>query len=72
MQKQQSALIVIFKLISIILIVLDTVNLQFQWPFVPISLRPLLGIVAAHVLVTVRSSCSNFSTWCFSIYETAQ
>ena len=32
-------------LISIILIVLSTVDLQFQGWFVPISLRPILGIV---------------------------
>ena len=68
----QSALRVIFKLISIILIVLGTVNLQFQWLFVPIPLRPVLGIVRAHVLVTVWSSCSNVSTWCFNIYKAAQ
>ena len=59
----QSALTVIFKLVvggltSVILIVLGTVNLQFQGPFVPISLWPVLGIVAAHVLGTVWSSCS--------------
>ena len=47
-----SALTVILKLViggltSIILIVLSTVNLQFQGQFVPISLRPVLGIVAA-------------------------
>ena len=51
----QSVLTVIFKLViggltSAILIVLGTVNLQFQGPFVPVSLRPVLGIVAAHVL----------------------
>ena len=42
----------------VLLIVLGTVNLQFQGPFVPISLRPILGIVAAHVLGAVCSSCS--------------
>ena len=46
----QSVLTVIFKLvigglISIILIVLGTVNLQFQGPFVPICLRLILSIV---------------------------
>ena len=51
MQKQQSSVTVIFKLVvtgqtSIILVVLGTVNLQFQGPFVPISLRPILRIVA--------------------------
>ena len=54
----QSALTVIFKFVvdgltSVILIVLGTVNLQSQGPFVPISLRPVLGIVIAHVLGTV-------------------
>ena len=51
MQKQQSSVTVTFKLVvtgrtSIILVVLGTVNLQFQGPFVPISLRPVLRIVA--------------------------
>ena len=59
----QSALTVIFKLViggltSIILVVVGTVNLQFQGPFVPISLWPVLGIVAGIVLGTVWSSCS--------------
>ena len=59
----QSALTVILKLVirgltSIILIVLTTVNLQFQGQFIPISLRPVLGIVAAYVMATVWSSCS--------------
>ena len=63
MQKPQSALIVIFKLVisgltSVILIVLGTVNLQFQGPFVLISLRPVLRIVAAYVMSTVWSSYS--------------
>ena len=48
----QSALTVIFKVVmggltSAILIVLGGVNLKFQGPFVPISLRPVLRIVAA-------------------------
>lgn len=59
----QSALTVIFKLVtgdltSVIVIVLDTVDLQFQGPFVPISLRPVLRIVAADVVSTVWWSCS--------------
>ena len=59
----QLALTVILKLVisgqtSIILIVLSMVNLQFQGQFVPISLRPVLGIVAAYVMATGRSSCS--------------
>ena len=41
------------------MIVLGTVNLQFQGPFAPISLRPILSTVAAYVLSTVWSSCSS-------------
>ena len=57
------SLTVIFKsviggLTSIILIVLGTVNLQFQGPFVSISLRPVLRIVAVYVMSIVWSSCS--------------
>ena len=71
----QSALIVIFKLIisgltSIILIVLDTVSLQFQGPFVPMSLRSILEIVAAHIWVQPGHHGVNF-TWCFGVYKTA-
>ena len=63
MQEQQSALTVIFKLVtggltSIILDLLGTVNLQFQGPFVPISLRPVFRIVAASVVGEVWPSCS--------------
>ena len=63
MQEQQSALTVIFKLVtggltSIILVLLGTVNLQFQGPFVPISLWSVLGIVAAFVVGAIWSSCS--------------
>ena len=59
----QSALAVMLTLvmgglISVISIVLSTVNLQFQGQFVSISLRPVLGTVAAYVMATVRSSCS--------------
>ena len=59
----QSALTVILKsviggLTSVILIVLSTVNLQFQGRFVSISLRPILGTVAACVTATAWSSCS--------------
>ena len=43
-------------LISIILIVLHTVNLQFQGQFVPICLRPVLGIMAAYDMATICSS----------------
>ena len=54
----QSALTVIFRLIigglvSLILVVLGTVNLQFQGLFAPISLWPVLRIVVAHVVGTV-------------------
>ena len=45
---------------SIILIVSGTVNLQFQVPFVSISLRPILGIVTAYAMATAWSSCSSF------------
>ena len=50
--------LVIRGLASIIMAVLGTVNLQFQGPFFPLSLRPGLGIVAAHIMVTVWSSCN--------------
>ena len=40
---------------SIILIVLSTVNLQFQGRFAPILWRPVLEIVAAYVMATVWS-----------------
>ena len=45
--------LVITGLTSVIMVVLGTVNLQFWSPFIPISLQPVLGIVAAHVLGTV-------------------
>ena len=59
----QSALTVILKLViggltCVISIVLSTVNLQFQGRFVSISLRPILGIVAAYVMATAWSSRS--------------
>ena len=55
MQNQRSSLSVIFKLVisgltSIIVVVLGTVNLQFQGALTPISLWPILRIVAAQVL----------------------
>ena len=55
-RKQYMALTVIFKLV--IWVVLGIVNLHFQGLFVPISLRPVLGTVAARVLGTVWSLCS--------------
>ena len=72
----QSALTVIFRLrigglTNINLIVLGTVNLQFQSLSVPICLRTVLGIVAAHVLVQSGHHAVNFSTWGFSICKTA-
>ena len=59
----QSSLRVIFRLVfggltRVILVVVGTVSLQFQGPLVPISLWPLLEIVAAQVLSTVLSSRS--------------
>ena len=59
----QSALPVTFRLIpdgltSVILVVLRTVNLQFQGCLVSISLRPLLRIVAVYVMTTAWPSCS--------------
>ena len=76
----QSVLTVIFKLvigglISIILIVLGTVNLQFQGHFVPTSSRPVLGIVAAYVMAIVwfgRHVVNLFSTrWVFQYLQEA-
>ena len=49
--------IVFGRLASVTVIVLSTVNLQFHGQFVPVSLRPILRIVAAHVTATVWSSC---------------
>ena len=49
--------IVFGRLASVTVIVLSTVNLQFHGQFVPVSLRPILRIVAAHVMATVWSSC---------------
>ena len=43
-------------LTSIVLIILSTINLQFQDWFVPISLRPILRIVAVYVTATVWPS----------------
>ena len=62
MQKQESVLTVILNLVisgltSFILVVLGTVNLQFQGRFVSNSLRPVLRIVAAYIMAAVWSSC---------------
>ena len=37
---------------------LGTVSLQLQGWCTPISLRPVLGVVAVHVMATVWSSCN--------------
>ena len=58
----QTVLTVIFKLVIsivlVVLVVLGTVSLQFQGWLVSMSLRPVLGIVAAYDMGTVWSSCS--------------
>ena len=53
---------------------LSTVNFLFQGQLVPISLRPVPRIVAAYVMATVWSSCSQLHPpgGDFSIYKTAQ
>ena len=38
---------------------LKYMNLQFQGRLVPISLRPVLGTVAAYVIATLWSLCIN-------------
>ena len=58
MAAAQSILTVIWKLVigdltNIILTVLSTVNHQFWGQFFPISLRLVLGILAAYVMATV-------------------
>ena len=54
--------------------VVRTVNLQFQGRFVPISLRPILRILAAYVVAIAWSSCSELLPpgGLLSIYNTAQ
>ena len=52
----QSALTVILRLVIGALISINTVSLYFQGCCVPISLRPVLGTVAANVPATVWSS----------------
>ena len=78
----QSSLTVIFKLVirgltscfiltkMIILAVSGAVNLQFQGPFAPIYLQPVLRM---QLISRVQSGCQvvNFSTWCFGISKTA-
>ena len=50
--------LVIGGLTSVILVILGTVNLQFQGRFVLISLKLILGTVAAYVMAIVWSLCS--------------
>ena len=78
----QSSLTVIFKLVirgliscfiltkMIILAVSGAVNLQFQGPFAPIYLQPVLRM---QLTSRVQSGCQvvHFSTWCFGICKTA-
>lgn len=51
---------VIGGLTSVIWIVLGTVNRHFQGQFVSISLRPVLGIVAAYVVGQPGHHAVNF------------
>ena len=62
-ERAHSALTVLLKLvisglIANLLIVLNTINLQFQGWFAPISFRPFIGIVAAYVVASVWLSRS--------------
>ena len=50
--------LVIGGLTSVILVILGTVNLQFQGRFVLISLKLILGTVAAYVMAIVWSPCN--------------
>ena len=43
------------------MVVSGTVNLQFQGPFILISLRPVLGIIAAYVMVQSGHHVGNYS-----------
>ena len=74
----QSALTVILKLVitlltSVILIVLSTVNIQFQGRFSSISLRLILRTVATYVMTTglVIMQLTSSPGGGFSIYKTA-
>ena len=62
MQKKSSLtivfILVISGLTSVVLVVLGTVNLQYQGQFLSISLRPNLRIVAAYFMATVWLSGS--------------
>ena len=50
--------LIISGLTSVIVIALGTVSLQFQDQFVSISLRQILGTVAARIVIAVQSLCS--------------
>jgi len=62
MQKKSSLtivfILVISGLTSVVLVVLGTVNLQYQGQFLSISLRPNFRIVAAYFMATVCLSGS--------------
>lgn len=67
----QSALTVISKLVlsgltSVTVIVLSTINLQYQGQFVPNFLRQILRIVADYVMAIVWPSCSSLLPLCRS------
>ena len=75
---RQSALMIILKLVigalvSINLIALSSVKLQFQNWFAPISLRRVFKIVEAYVMARGWSSCSSLIPLCggFSICKAA-
>ena len=52
--------LVISGLIGNLFIALNTINLQLQGWFVPISLRLLLGVVATYVMATSSHHVVNF------------
>ena len=62
--------LVISGITGIILVILGTVNVQFQGVLVPISLQTIFITVAAQVQVQSGHHVVNFSTWGFSIYKT--
>ena len=55
------------------MIVLGTVNLEFQGQFIPISLRPILRMVEVYVTAVVWSPCNYLLQLggSFHIYKTA-
>ena len=71
-----SSLTVIFKLVisgltSVILVVLDIVNFQFQGPFVPISLQQFSNLWQLMWWIQSSHHVVNFSTWRSSLYKRA-